>query len=50
MKELPDAVFVQIHRAFIINKNKVEKYTRKSVIINNNEIPVSFSLKEFQYL
>lgn len=50
IKELPDAVFVQTHRAYIVNKNKVEKYTTKSVIINNSEIPVSFSLKEFQYL
>lgn len=41
MEELPDALFVQTHRAYIVNKSKIEKYTPKSVIVNGNEIPVS---------
>lgn len=48
MKELPDSIFVQTHRAYIVNKNKIEKYTTKSVVINNNEVPVSFDLNILQ--
>jgi DNA-binding LytR/AlgR family response regulator len=33
--------FVQIHRAFIVNKNKIEKFNSKSVVIQNINIPVS---------
>ncbi len=38
---LPATSFVQTHRAYIVNKNKIEKYNTKNVIVNNNEIPVS---------
>ncbi len=33
--------FIQVHRAFIINKRKIEKFNQKSVVIKNIEIPVS---------
>lgn len=39
--ELPSSIFVQIHRAYIINKNKVERTTLKSVVIGNKELAVS---------
>lgn len=39
--ELPSDMFIQTHRAFIINKEKIQKYNSKSVIINNTEIPLS---------
>lgn len=39
--ELPASTFVQIHRAYIVNKNKVEKSSLKSVVICNKEISVS---------
>ncbi len=38
---LPSLSFIQIHRAFIVNKTKVEKFNSKSVIIQNIEIPIS---------
>lgn len=39
--ELSDTTFIQVHRAFIVNKNKIEKFNQKSVWIKNVEIPVS---------
>lgn len=33
--------FVQIHRAFIINKDKIEKYNAKSVFVNQKTIAIS---------
>lgn len=41
LKVLPALSFIQIHRAFIVNKNKVEKFNSKSVIVGNSEIPLS---------
>ena len=38
---LPATSFIQTHRAYIVNKIKIEKYSTKNVIVNNNEIPVS---------
>jgi len=38
---LPDSTFVQVHRAYIINKTKIEKFSQKSLIIQNIEIPIS---------
>lgn len=40
-EELSVSTFVQTHRAYIINKNKVEKFSNKSIIIRGNPIPVS---------
>lgn len=37
---LPDN-FIQIHRAYIINKKFIEKYTQKAIVINNKMIPIS---------
>jgi len=41
LKVLPSLSFIQIHRAFIVNKTKVEKFNSKSLIIQNIEIPIS---------
>lgn len=38
---LPKNVFVQVHRAYVVNKAKIEKSTCKSVVVNGTEIPVS---------
>lgn len=38
---LPDSTFVQVHRAYIVNKTKIEKFSQKSLIIQNIEIPIS---------
>lgn len=41
IEELPRNSFVQTHRAYIVNKNKIKKFSSKSVIIGSSEIPVS---------
>lgn len=41
LKELSGSTFVQVHRAYVVNKTKVEKFSPKSLVINNKEIPVS---------
>lgn len=38
---LPISSFIQVHRAFIVNKNKIEKFSIKSVVVRSVEIPVS---------
>lgn len=38
---LPASIFVQTHRAFIVNKEKINKFTIKEIIINNKIIPIS---------
>jgi DNA-binding LytR/AlgR family response regulator len=38
---LSSSSFIQIHRAFIVNKNKIEKFNSKSVVVQNIDIPVS---------
>lgn len=45
LEELPATQFVQTHRAYIVNKSKIEKYTAKSVIITGIEVPVSIDVK-----
>lgn len=39
--------FVQVHRAFVVNKDKIEKFNIKSVVVKNIEIPVSKNYQEF---
>jgi DNA-binding LytR/AlgR family response regulator len=41
LEELCGSTFVQVHRAYIINKTKVEKFSLKSLVIKNIEIPIS---------
>jgi len=41
MEMLPASIFVQVHRAYVVNKTKIEKSTSKSVVVNGAEIPVS---------
>lgn len=41
LEELSESTFVQVHRAYVVNKTKIEKFDRKTVIIRNTEIPVS---------
>lgn len=38
---LPTTKFLQVHRAFIVNKDKIEKYNSKSVVVKGVEIPIS---------
>ena len=41
LKNLSQNTFVQVHRAFVINKTKVEKFNHKTLIIKNTEIPIA---------
>lgn len=41
MELLPPSTFVQTHRAYVVNKNKIEKYGAKEIIVKNAAIPVS---------
>lgn len=41
LEELSNDTFVQVHRAYIVNKNKVEKCNHKSLVVKNTELPVS---------
>ena len=41
LEELSENTFVQVHRAYVVNKVKIEKFNRKSLIIKTTEIPVS---------
>ncbi len=41
LEELSDSLFVQTHRAYIVNKSKIKKFNSKSVMIGETAIPVS---------
>jgi DNA-binding LytR/AlgR family response regulator len=41
MDSFPDHTFIQTHRAFIINRNKIEKFKSNALIVSNQKIPVS---------
>lgn len=38
---LPQSTFIQTHRAYIVNKNKIEKFTAKSIVVSNTVLPIS---------
>ncbi len=46
VEELSENDFVQTHRAYIVNKNKISKYSNRSVIVGKFEIPVSDNFVE----
>lgn len=41
LEELSANTFIQVHRAYIVNKTKIEKFNLQSLIIKAMEIPVS---------
>lgn len=41
LEELSESTFVQVHRAYVVNKAKIEKFNQKAVVIKDTEIPVS---------
>jgi DNA-binding LytR/AlgR family response regulator len=41
LEELPENKFIQVHRAYVVNKTKIEKYNSKGLVVNNTMIPVS---------
>jgi DNA-binding LytR/AlgR family response regulator len=43
---LPKSIFIQVHKSFIINKNKLEYVEGNLAIINKNKIPLSQKYKK----
>lgn len=41
LEKLSGSTFVQVHRAYVVNKTKIERFNQKSLVIKNTEIPVS---------
>lgn len=41
LETLPETNFIQTHRAFVVNKYKIEKFNLKNVVIKGTMIPVS---------
>jgi DNA-binding LytR/AlgR family response regulator len=41
LNELSDSMFIQTHRAYVVNKNKIEQFNNRSIVIRNTTIPVS---------
>ncbi len=41
LEKLPESYFVQTHRAYIVNKNKVEKFNSNHVVVNGAIVPFS---------
>lgn len=41
LSEISESDFVQTHRAYVVNKNKIEKFNNKSLMIGNISIPIS---------
>jgi len=41
MEQLPQSSFIQTHRAFVVNRKKIDKFTVKTLVVNKTEIPVS---------
>jgi DNA-binding LytR/AlgR family response regulator len=41
LEVLSSHIFVQVHRAFVINKDKIDRINNKEVVVKNVHIPVS---------
>lgn len=46
IEELPCDYFVQTHRAYIINKRKIEKFNNNKIVIGDITIPLSENYAE----
>ncbi|HEX5113447.1 MAG TPA: LytTR family DNA-binding domain-containing protein [Saprospiraceae bacterium] len=46
LKELPQDQFLQVHKSFIVAKNKITAYTAQDVGIGEVEIPIGRVYKE----
>ena len=45
-KELPTGKFIRIHKSYIVNLDRVEKFNSKFAEIGNTKIPLSRNKKE----
>ena len=44
--DLPKHKFIRIHKSFIVNIDKIDKFTTKFIEIGNVKIPISRTKKE----
>ncbi|MEC7754502.1 MAG: response regulator transcription factor [Bacteroidota bacterium] len=51
VRELNSSLFIQIHRAFVVNRNHIESINEKeqTVVVGGNEIPLGRTFKENLY-
>lgn len=47
MAQLPADLFIQVHKSFIVAKNKITAYTAQDVEIGDKEIPIGRMYKDF---
>lgn len=45
-KQLPITLFMRIHKSYIIALNKIETINKNKVLIHNQHLPVSRTIKE----
>lgn len=45
-KKLPSAIFVQTHRSYLVNMNKIDKFIGNVLYIGDKSIPISRKLKK----
>ena len=41
LENLSESSFIRVHRAYVVNRAKIEKFNQTSLMIKNTEIPVS---------
>lgn len=41
LKSVSSAIFQKVHRSYIVNSTKIQRYTSRSVFVNGIEIPIS---------
>lgn len=41
LEVLPLSTFIQTHRAFVVNKHKIDKFNIRTIVVNNAQIPIS---------
>ena len=44
-KELPEGKFLRIHKSYIVNLDKIDRYNSKNVEVGTYEIPLSRNKK-----
>lgn len=47
LEELAENGFLRVHRAYVVNKEKIEKYSNKGLVVNGFEIPMT---KSYEHL
>jgi DNA-binding LytR/AlgR family response regulator len=46
IEQLPENMFLRVHRSFIVNINKVSQITPEEVVVNGESIPIGDSYRE----